>query len=373
MVNITIGADPEFNIFTKNGNSFVRADGILPDSTRARIGCDGCSATGEMRPRYSSDWLNVFKDVQKIITVELPRRVNPERYSIYAGSGKYAATGGHIHIGGQYHPTRTQLNAFNTFLYEKLNRVSNTSNRSYYNSPGQWREQPHGYEYRSTLSWLSTPKICKGALCIGHIIGRNPDIEFTSLDVLLSLATEAEKIVIGEFYAELEQLQTEHIVLENVDLYQAWAKDKAEPEVRKTRANAKYGRLSKAAYQITFNNGDFNLSDIFEVRDSNSRDIHENFINIVRCELPIHIQGARGRNYNNTEYVVYLKEGLLTDTSTIGCAKVRFVTLNENDWECRFGTGSDIALSYDLRTNERYCRNVLYKVIMRINQENIRA
>jgi hypothetical protein len=96
-----------------------------------------------------------------------------ETFTVRSGSGLVKPLGGHIHISGVALDTNF-LAALDQFIAKPLNEVSNTKLRV---SHGYGRlsavdsAKPHGgFEYRSPLSWLSTPDITKGVVAVAWVL-----------------------------------------------------------------------------------------------------------------------------------------------------------------------------------------------------------
>ncbi|RLG20068.1 hypothetical protein DRN74_06065, partial [Candidatus Micrarchaeota archaeon] len=99
--SFTIGSDPEFIIYTGDGQ-FVEADTVL--SQYGRVGCDGHSSTGELRPDPGENPLEHLEHVADALD-ELKETLDSELgescWYVRAGSGVPGdPTGGHIHFGG---------------------------------------------------------------------------------------------------------------------------------------------------------------------------------------------------------------------------------------------------------------------------------
>lgn len=224
--SITIGADPEFVIINKATNQNVSANSVLHGRYTSRLGTDGHSSTGEMRPTPNKKWYKVYEDIEVLVN-ELRDEIGDERFKVIAGSGIGAPTGGHIHIGDREHtprPTRIQLNNFEQWISEPLKSISNTSSRYEYGHPRDVRRQIHGYEYRTPLSWIACPTLCKGALCIAHIIGRLPHYNIETKEKLFYHAGAKERKVIDEYLKLIVEMQRTGKKIEEIDLFQAWQK-----------------------------------------------------------------------------------------------------------------------------------------------------
>lgn len=247
--HITIGSDPEMDMATRQ-NRFVSAESILPRSCSAEIGCDGMSSTGELRPAYKPCPFEHFAEIKKIIKTKLPAMINLANYQMYAGSGRFTSNGGHIHLGVTVNSTL--IRNLDTHLYIPLNSVSNTSNRSGYNRPGQYETKNWGFEYRSCCSWLTTPKLTLGALVIAYMLAKKWYSKPVTREMLMAEANRKNgriKKAVNEFYGEIERIRTEGKVLEEIEVFSSWGKKAPKAGVMK--------------YNVRYNASDINMREIF--------------------------------------------------------------------------------------------------------------
>ncbi len=370
---ITIGADPEFDVEVNdrpaNAGEFFRiddeeygccedcedredyceedcdtlrdyrdreADNVFSDE----IGCDGCTATGEIRPHYGNDWRELYKNVRDII-FRLKDTFGDDA-KFFAGSGKNTSTGGHIHIGGLGgQPSQELLNSLDALISRPLNSISDTSRRGDYSEYGKWRSQHHGFEYRSPLSWLSSPKICKGALCVAYVLARKAPVrEITTAEKLLKICNKRERRVVERFYKEIENVQKKGLVLENVEVLQAWKRG---------------GIRSEAKYSLIRRRGDFNM-DVCTFGVS------------LRCKIPGLVlagaETARTADLDN-KYVVFLSR---TDQA-YNWSREAGGSLCSGAVSINFWDASSIGLSVELRERIRLAQRALRELIKIINSE----
>ena len=175
---LTIGADPEFLVY-RDGQK-VSANSVLPSSTRAEIGTDGCSSTGELRPAATKDPLQLVENVSILLNKLNAYHLNGE-YEIVAGNGsRNNTTGGHIHFGMRKSVGLIRLFDWVSIYLQPLEpKASAKSRRRSYGELGTTggefnlsgvRDQPWGFEYRTPCSWITTPEIAKGMLAIYFVI-----------------------------------------------------------------------------------------------------------------------------------------------------------------------------------------------------------
>ena len=181
---LSLGADPEFTLQSKDTKRFIPARDVLPRSTHSRVGCDGCSSTGEVRPQPSNDTEGLVKNIS-LLFKSAQRRYLKEKVDMRAGSlHNSQSLGGHIHFGkhleDRYHYTEipdkgriiASLDLVSMALLNIERRESARERRMGvgYGQLGDYRGQEHGFEYRTPSSWLINPETAKGVLAIYHII-----------------------------------------------------------------------------------------------------------------------------------------------------------------------------------------------------------
>lgn len=235
-----LGADPEFELIDWQGDRerFVPAFEAFGESNyNSELGCDGHPSTAEIRPK-PGNYAEVTSHINRLLA-----EAATHGYAAYAGSGKFEALGGHIHFSG-IDPSCLLLDKLATFITEPLNKVSDTNLRQGDGSYGtyrfgsmslsrreeicEFREQPHGWEYRAPLSWISTPVLCRGTLAIASVLARAAKLErlrkIATVGDLKKLAYKAERVAITKFYSLITELQQQDKVLEQVEIFQAWGK-----------------------------------------------------------------------------------------------------------------------------------------------------
>ncbi|KKM91644.1 hypothetical protein LCGC14_1226530 [marine sediment metagenome] len=228
-LGIKIGCDPEFEVRSKRG-AFVPADRILGYSPEDAIGTDGRADTAEIRSQPGSNY-QVMKSINTILSQARRKLAN---YNAYAGSGKNVPLGGHIHFSG-ISPEPELVKRLDKFIAKPLNSISDTSGRGgHYGRYGEVRGQPHGWEYRSPLSWLATPQITNGVLSIAWLLARATKRgHLGSLNTkhnLLSYAYKRERQAIDGFFTILKIMKTENKQLEHIEIFHAWQKRDAKPK-----------------------------------------------------------------------------------------------------------------------------------------------
>lgn len=173
MLNVKIGADPEFAVFHNGRWAEARKFFYGCDSV---IGLDGNSSTGELRPRPSDNILAVVADIRNIFketALQLDKNVEL-RAGNYQGQ---VAIGGHIHVErkGEERTNRVmnleivqRIDAILTSMVEPFfddleGRRDRQNSGNYgirdYREGAHYKIQNHGLEYRPACSWLLSPEI----------------------------------------------------------------------------------------------------------------------------------------------------------------------------------------------------------------------
>lgn len=167
-----VGADPEFAFLQK---AYVKTYGISADayihaktlgmSVAEPFGADLSGRQAEVRAHPSRFVLEVVAslcDTLRWMTAAYPAN----DYFWYAGAMIGAdGCGGHIHIGrrrpGHMDAIKCLDKLTSIMIYEKIGIDSSGAQKraaaTLYGRSGDFRTQPHGYEYRTMPTWLSTP------------------------------------------------------------------------------------------------------------------------------------------------------------------------------------------------------------------------
>lgn len=208
-----MGADPEFTITFRGEKVDANTiETILFNSTRNQIpegevGVDGCSSTGEIRPKASKYLNDIVKNVGaclKLISSSLPLGFDLTTISMYS------PIGGHIHLnmpfGYENLPKYAKILpalCFPIFLGE--NNISNAmriaggygsmiDNRD----QGNWEEDGkkyHRFEMRGlSAEWLTSEKICRGVLAYVETVNEelieNPKIYDIAKELIVKSSQE---------------------------------------------------------------------------------------------------------------------------------------------------------------------------------------
>lgn len=250
MSNVPVfGADPEF-LFIRN-NKIVPAHEIVADG-ECGFGCDGHPATGEVRPGYSSNILEVLAKIERCIKMgDLKLKIGDKVDRMVAGHYKHnEPLGGHIHIaqegiGGSriWQPIAKALdlyleNCLEDILSdpdERRQRTNRGYGRTFEEDRGAVRTKgPHRIEYRSPGSWIVSPNLSYAYLYVAKAIMvvwkkgmRLPAVETydQKLDALLDLVSRVKKITRSkdmEIGAEVLKEVLNERVDWNADMREEW-------------------------------------------------------------------------------------------------------------------------------------------------------
>jgi len=351
-LGIKLGADPEFE-FEEDGR-LIPACELLP--FEGSLGCDGHNSTAELRPRAGA-YYEVMRHINSLIG-----QAAEQGYSAYAGSGILESLGGHIHFSG-IDPSCLFLDKLAVFITIPLNSVSIMDVRARYDygafrlgynrldrrqDMSEYRWQPHGWEYRAPLSWISTPILCRGVLAIAGVLARCAKLEKlrqvkTQAD-LCKLAYKGERVAIKQFYDTLENYKNDGTKLESIEIFKAWGKTKGLNRVPSNRISFG-GELGLPTVQDA----------IFYSTDSGDS-TWKDFSTIERTRI-VGISNSRIEFGDTSEYIIFIHP----DLKKYLPKRFRFrVITDANQIRCRIGFSR--SLREDL--NRVYLESVTRKLEM---------
>lgn len=222
---VGIGADPEFSL-AKRGGGRVFASDYLP--IQGPVGCElqPTQANGrthkplaELRPEYALSPVRLFQNLK--LTIDRANQMIPSGVVWLAGSvpdGTFP-TGGHIHFSRV--PLSTPLlRALDNYLTIPLFVLEDPARalirRPRYGFLGDIRVKSHGgFEYRTPFSWLNSPVLARGALCLAYLVAREhihlrrdffSDIRY--LEAFYSADKGPFRQVVDELWHDIEQTAT---------------------------------------------------------------------------------------------------------------------------------------------------------------------
>jgi len=188
-----VGADPEFGLLDNQGR-LVEACDVM--QVRHRFGLDGCSAIAEMRPEPSINPSQVVRNLYQDMVEGYYRSEKMQNLRWKAGSvvqssrhttrDEIFTIGGHIHLGiraavaprvfgsreSYYEELASYLDTYLAQIMRLLEDPLELSDRveNGYGALGDYRSNSHGMEYRTLGSWLTSPRIAEGALCLAQTV-----------------------------------------------------------------------------------------------------------------------------------------------------------------------------------------------------------
>lgn len=168
-INVTIGADPEFEIVDKTNELVVSASSFefLKNSSTGPIGLDGSGDQMELRPSSTPiNDLDNFVDGMKNLFSEVNQNIG-DKYEVTT-KGDSFPLGGHFHIGigDKYAFTNVPgdlIYLLDYFLGEFFVKGMNPSRTTRgYGKLSSFHIKPHGFEYRTPPSeCFANPRIMK--------------------------------------------------------------------------------------------------------------------------------------------------------------------------------------------------------------------
>ncbi|MDF2699991.1 MAG: hypothetical protein K0Q49_1547 [Haloplasmataceae bacterium] len=270
--DITIGADPECLLKDKNNGNLILASHIVKDGYS--IGYDDRSIEAskidhpvlEIRPVYSTNPIDVYQSVRSLLKT-LSQNIGFKNIGVYAGSVPLYNywTGGHIHFGTK--PNSKLIQALDNYLALPLLMIekSNTARQrnEKYGVLGNFRHKDHGgFEYCTISSWLVSPKITKGVLCLAKVVVE----EYLNLSKIYinnyedvrsyyQIKKDNFRDAIEEIVLEIMKTETYKIYQEEIDYIfnmiekgEEWAEEKDLRETWKLEINEEEYKIKKACY-----------------------------------------------------------------------------------------------------------------------------
>lgn len=226
---LTLGADPEL-ILSKAGK-FVPASECL--YSEEQFGCDGNSSVAELRPEPAKTPLGVVEYIGALIN-DASQKI-PD-ISMHAGAMAFGyPIGGHIHFGTYATPARiknldTVTEAFESLVYNRADIERRRA--SDYGIPGAYRNQTHGFEYRTPASWLISPTIALSMLTLAKLAIINDTIDLQEIkgslpnkEWLLSLQNNADLLIPEDCLEGLQYLEEAITTKYNDDIIKNWIED----------------------------------------------------------------------------------------------------------------------------------------------------
>jgi len=178
MTDFKIGADPEFGFINSN-DDVVEASSLIAD-TGSMFGTDGNSDIGEIRPAADEDPIMVVENILDAMRQGMKRNPSTAQPNIRWKAGSRVGTnpiGGHIHFGvkGMGLKADRAIGSLDTWLAQPALLLEDREEAHYRRSHGyghlaDYRNQAWGFEYRTLSSWLTSPQVSMGVLCLAKTI-----------------------------------------------------------------------------------------------------------------------------------------------------------------------------------------------------------
>lgn len=233
MIHLKIGSDPEFCLY--NGYVIPAREVISDRKHKNRVGCDGASATGELRPRPADCPLKHAKIVGQLIA-RMRRSIKNQHptYQLRAGSmggTSLRSLGGHIHFSclekSLYLTSNASSVARNLDIFLSIplrliedNRYSKMRRTGIYGHWNDFRFQPHGMEYRTPSSWIISKEITEAVLCTAYVVA----YETLDKELLIEEPITSSNFVSGIFPNRAELLNNLYEKIKTFTLYQTYKK-----------------------------------------------------------------------------------------------------------------------------------------------------
>lgn len=180
--DLTLGADPEFILINEETGKMIPASQFLP-----RFGTVGCDSVripnrqtrpiGEVRPEPSTSPIILADNIRKTMLQALKLLPYSNLKWIAGSQPENYPIGGHIHF-SNIEVSSKLIRALDNYLAIPVMLMENSDTsvlrRVKYGHLSDFRTKDYGgFEYRTVGSWLVTPEITKGVLCLAKIIAKN--------------------------------------------------------------------------------------------------------------------------------------------------------------------------------------------------------
>lgn len=212
---VAVGCDPELEL--KIGRETIPGGDYFDEH---ELGHDGAYVPIEFRPP-PGDGFTVSQHISRIMREMYDRICHEEDVRVLAGSGYSIPLGGHIHISGPYRHWRERIDFLDVELSQFLNSMSHgvrviDRRQRGYGLTGEVRENDWGIEYRTPLSWLSTPTLTCGALTLAYLTFcmSNPPQERKDV---LDYANPRERAALQAFWN-----YSPNVPLELINVLESW-------------------------------------------------------------------------------------------------------------------------------------------------------
>jgi hypothetical protein len=220
---VMIGADPEFLLLNPDGH-VISASRFLSDGHG--VGADTVAINGtlrsplaELRPAAAAHPLTLFHHIHHLLRQARELITDPSLRWLAGGMpARGFALGGHLHFSGvPFAPHLLRLlDSYVAFPLALIETPADHARRPQYGFLGDYKLQPHGFEYRTPPSWLVSPAATRAALALAYICAREP--------TCLTYVPACEETYIAAYYAadHVTLRQTTDPLLENLARTSLW-------------------------------------------------------------------------------------------------------------------------------------------------------
>lgn len=234
--DFTIGADPEFSC-VDSSRAVVSAKEYLGNKgysgPEGSLGADGCATTFEIRPKEHQHPLGIVNNLQSIFKKQVEKIPKFDKLEWQAGSFQNKLSlGGHIHFGIPQNGSNysdlvnlldNYLGPIGLLLEEKQQAIDRRRNN--YGLMSDKREQSWGMEYRVLSSWLTSPYISAGMLCLAKAIAfeyiNNPKFKWSNYvnsDTFKTVNVADLRVKFPNMWKEISRMNLYQIYKPNLDL-----------------------------------------------------------------------------------------------------------------------------------------------------------
>jgi len=171
--SLRIGADPEFVLLRRDGRIVSPARFLAPGDA---AGCDTVVVgrrvrhpVAELRPDPAADPGELARHLRRLLRRAAARITEPGLRWLAGGMPVPGlGLGGHIHLSGVWLSSRLLrlLDSCVAFPLALVEDPAGRRRRPRYGTLGDFRLQPHGFEYRTPPSWLVSPMAAQAAFAL---------------------------------------------------------------------------------------------------------------------------------------------------------------------------------------------------------------
>lgn len=175
MLNLKIGADPEFGLLQDG-----RCMGAANYFSGTRLGVDGGGTVAEVRPVASYEPIRVVDSIRTAFVTGVKNAPKSAELVWKAGNmAENQCIGGHIHFGTKEFPRLAVnhgelakcMDIFLTQIVVLLEKKTEAARRrGSYGRLSDMRQQSWGWEYRTLGSWLTSPRVALGVLSLAKVV-----------------------------------------------------------------------------------------------------------------------------------------------------------------------------------------------------------